>query len=112
MALVVPMASVALLMGSTAVALIRDSSEDAPPKVPDIKLDSLISETQLRAELAKVQLERKTALIWYNRQLDEIERKKRLRTVMTIGFASFVSIIALTITLFYIFSPKENVSTI
>lgn len=111
MALVVPMASVALLMGSTAVALIRDSSEDTPPKVPDIKLDGL-SETQLRAELAKVQLERKTALIWYNRQLDEIERKKRLRTVVTIGFASFVSIIALTITLFYIFSPKENVSTI
>ncbi len=111
MALVVPMASVALLVGSTAVALIRDSSEDAPPKIADIKLDGL-SETQLRAELAKVQLERKTALIWYNRQLDEIERKKRLRTVVTIGFASFVSIIALTITLFYIFSPKENASTI
>ncbi len=111
MALVVPMASVALLVGSTAVALIRNDSDNTPPKIADINLKGL-SETQLRAELAKVQLERKTALIWYNRQLDEIERKKRLRTVVTIGFASFVSIIALTITLFYIFSPKENASTI
>jgi hypothetical protein len=110
MALVVPMASVALLVGSTAVALIRNDSDNTPPKIGDINLEG--SETQLKSELAKIQLERKATLIWYNRKLDEIERKKRLRTVVTIGFASFVSIIALTITLFYIFSPKENVSTI
>ena len=104
MALVIPMASMAFLIGSTALELVK-SQENVSDNIPETPLDDMTLE-QLKAALQQVQLDRKAAFIKYHKKLDELQRKKRLRKVVTIAFACLSSIIALSITL--LFSPKEN----
>ena len=106
MALVIPMASMAFLIGSTALELVK-SQENVSDNVPETPLDGMTQE-QLKAALQQVQLDRKAAFIKYHKKLDELERKKRLRKVVTIAFACLISIIALSITLFIFSEGKRN----
>ncbi len=106
MALIVPFASIAFLVGSTALELVRQP-EELPNTFSEIPLEGL-SQEELKLALQKVQLQQKAALIWYNKKIDEIQRKKRLRTVVTTAVAGLVSIIALSITLLYFFSEGKR----